>query len=68
LTEKASQPLCIKEDDLLEQEAGGDKIMMSMVEYDAKGTVVSKEDTETTELHSLPQGSFKILEALYFME
>jgi hypothetical protein len=41
---------------------------MSMIEYDDRGTVVSREDTETTELHSLLQGSFQILEALSFTE
>ncbi|PNF23497.1 hypothetical protein B7P43_G06515 [Cryptotermes secundus] len=67
LTDKASQPLSIKEDDL-KQEAGGCKIMVSVIEYDDRGSVVSTEDVETTELHSLPQGSFKIVDALCFIE
>lgn len=66
LTEKASQPLCVKEDDLLKQEAEGGRIMVSLIEYDYSGTVVSREDIETTELHSLPQGNFKIIDALCF--
>ncbi|PNF20108.1 hypothetical protein B7P43_G04791 [Cryptotermes secundus] len=62
---KASQPLCVKEDDLLKQEAEG-RIMMSIIEYDYGGSVVAREDIETTELHSLPQGNFKIIDALCF--
>jgi hypothetical protein len=60
--------LCGKKDDTLNQEAGGGKIVISMIEYDARGTVVSREDSEDTELHSLPPGSFKIIEALSFIE
>jgi hypothetical protein len=68
VTQKASQPLCSKEDDPQKQVAGGGEIIVSMIEYDDRGTVVSREDSETTELHSLPPGSFKILEALSFIE
>jgi hypothetical protein len=67
VTQKASQPFCGKED-TLKQEAGGCKIVVSTIEYDDRGTVVSREAVETTELHSLPPGSFKILEDLSFIE
>ncbi|PNF26442.1 hypothetical protein B7P43_G16451 [Cryptotermes secundus] len=68
VTQNASQPLCSKEDDPLKQKAGGGEVIVSMIEYDDKETVVSSEDTETTKLYSLPPGSYKLLEALSFIE
>jgi hypothetical protein len=68
VTKEASQPVCGKEDDTLKNEAGGGEMMVSVIEYYDSGTVVSREDMETTELHSLPPGSFNILEALSFIE
>jgi hypothetical protein len=65
---EASQPLCGNEHEPLKKEAGGGEIIVSMVEYDASGTAVSREDMETTELRSLPPGSFTILEDLSFLE
>jgi hypothetical protein len=62
LTQKATQPLCSKEDDPVTQEAGGGEIIVSMVLYDDSGTVVSREGMETTEIHSLTSGSFSVLE------
>jgi hypothetical protein len=47
---KASQPLCGNGDDPLTQEAGGGEVIVSTIEYDDSGTVVSREDMETTEL------------------
>jgi hypothetical protein len=54
---EASQPLCGSEDDPLTQEAGEGEVIVSMIEYDDSGTVVSREDMETIEIHSLPPGS-----------
>jgi hypothetical protein len=68
MTQEASQPVCGKEDHTLKQEAEEGKIMVSVLEYDDSGTVVSREDMETTEIHSVPPGSFNILEALSFLE
>jgi hypothetical protein len=67
-TLEASQALCVKESYTPKQEGGGGEVIISMLEYDDNGTLVSREDTETTELCSLPPGSFNILEDLSFIE